>query len=228
MAKIWMLGERSAHKGREARSRSLKTLYWGGRNPKIRATGKKMRRTVHAPDARGSQRVIITTLRAWIGSKLNPNGKSQVKQHPEKTFIGRTEPGFVFLGYQMNATGLTGVAPPTVERFVRRVHRLYEQGAIACLGEYVRRWLVWVRSGLSLHTSELCEVKEQICGGRDGDSQFLRFAFATSTDPHAGCDKCIFAQTLEKVDPTGSGALKKEPRQRNSWWNFPSGKAPKL
>ena len=43
---------------------------------------------------------------------------------------------------------LTGVAPPTLERFVERVTWLYEQGALTRLGEYVRRWLIWVKSGL--------------------------------------------------------------------------------
>ncbi len=80
----------------------------------------------------------------------------KVQQHPDKTFIGRTGRGFAFLGYQMNAAGLTGVAPPTMERFVERVNRLYEQGAGAYrIGEYVRRWLVWVKSGLQEIT---CEV----------------------------------------------------------------------
>jgi len=64
----------------------------------------------------------------------------KVQQHPDKTFIGHTGRGFAFLGYQMNAAGLTGVAPPTIERFVERINRLYEQRALACLGEYVRRW----------------------------------------------------------------------------------------
>ena len=73
----------------------------------------------------------------------------KVEQHPDKTFIGRTERGFAFLGYQMNAAGLVGVAPPTIERFVERINRLYEQDAgVYRIGEYVRRWWIWVKSGL--------------------------------------------------------------------------------
>ena len=69
--------------------------------------------------------------------------------HPDKTFIGRTERGFCFLGYQIKSARLVGVAPPTVERFVERVNRLYEQGAsLRCIGDYIRRWMVWVVSGL--------------------------------------------------------------------------------
>ena len=53
----------------------------------------------------------------------------KVQTHPDKTFIGRTDRSFCFLGYQIESAGLVGVAPPTVERFVERVNRLYEQGA---------------------------------------------------------------------------------------------------
>lgn len=111
----------------------------------------------------------------------------KVEQHPDKTFIGRTQRGFAFLGFQMNAAGLTGVAAATVERFARRVHQLYEQGALACLDEYVRRWLVWVRSGLMRHARKRCLVIEPICRIRVGDIQLLRFAFTMS--PHTSTDK---------------------------------------
>jgi hypothetical protein len=66
----------------------------------------------------------------------------------DKTFIGRIARGFDFLGYWFSPAGL-GVAPKTVERFVERVSRLYEQGAdLGRIGEYVRRWWLWVRSGV--------------------------------------------------------------------------------
>mgnify|MGYP003722966411 CR=1 FL=1 len=42
MAKCWMSGEKSAHEGREARLRSLITLYWGGGSPGIGTGSKKM------------------------------------------------------------------------------------------------------------------------------------------------------------------------------------------
>ena len=45
--------------------------------------------------------------------------------------------------------GVGSSSPATVERFVERVNRLYEQGAsLRCIGAYVRRWMVWVVSGL--------------------------------------------------------------------------------
>ena len=117
-----------------------------------------------------------------------------VEQHPDKTFVGRIERGFTFLGYEFGplddtenkTAGLTGVAPPTIERFARRVRQLYEQGALTCLDEYVRRWLIWVRSGLSLDATELSQVVEQtstlIC-----DIASLHLAFPPSSYP--GSDK---------------------------------------
>ena len=71
----------------------------------------------------------------------------KVEQHPDKTFIGRISRGFDFLGYCFASAGLVGVAVQTVERFVERATRLYEQGADAIrIGEYVSKWLIWLRS----------------------------------------------------------------------------------
>ncbi len=70
------------------------------------------------------------------------------EERTDKMFIGRIGRGFVFLGYQMNAAGLVGIAPPTIKRFVERIHQLYEQDVLKHIGQYVRRWLIWVRSGL--------------------------------------------------------------------------------
>jgi len=49
-----------------------------------------------------------------------------LEKHPNKTFIGRVEKGFDFLGYHLWPDRLT-VAQATVERFLARVTRLYEQ-----------------------------------------------------------------------------------------------------
>jgi len=68
----------------------------------------------------------------------------KVEKHPDKTFIGRIEKGFDFLGYHFSREGLT-VAKDTLERFVERATRLYEQErerpeGPSALGMYVRRW----------------------------------------------------------------------------------------
>ena len=67
------------------------------------------------------------------------------------TFIGRIGKGFDFLGYHFGVRGLT-MAARTVENFVARAIRLYEQEpgealASARLGLYVRRWVGWVDRG---------------------------------------------------------------------------------
>ena len=77
----------------------------------------------------------------------------RVKQHPDKTFIGRIERGFTFLGYWITQKGVTGVAPSAWERFQERVARLYEQDAPPeearrRIEQYVRRWKQWALSGL--------------------------------------------------------------------------------
>jgi hypothetical protein len=70
-----------------------------------------------------------------------------LEKHPGKTFVGRVERGFDFLGYRLSPNGLT-VARQTWKRFVERATRLYEQecaGRIppGALGAYVRRWAAW-------------------------------------------------------------------------------------
>ncbi len=75
-----------------------------------------------------------------------------LEKHPDKTFVGRVERGFEFLGYRFGPQGL-GIAAPTARRFVERVARLYEQergqpGGFPALREYVRRWLRWAEAGL--------------------------------------------------------------------------------
>lgn len=54
-----------------------------------------------------------------------------MEKAPEKTYIAKIEKGFDFLGYHFSPEGLT-VAQQTIERFVVRVTRLYEQGRAEC------------------------------------------------------------------------------------------------
>jgi len=91
----------------------------------------------------------------------------RVEQHPDKTFIGRTSRSFSFLGYAFDDVGIVDVARPTKEKFVERVTRLYEQGAtVDRIGEYVRRWWSWVRSGLGGVTKRI-----PVCGLDESDGQ---------------------------------------------------------
>ena len=70
-------------------------------------------------------------------------GSLQLGKHPDKTFIGRIERGFDFLGYHFTPEGVM-VAKATIERFVERATRLYEQDrreplSFPRFGLYVRR-----------------------------------------------------------------------------------------
>jgi len=74
-----------------------------------------------------------------------------LEQHPDKTFIGKIERGFEFLGYHFSREGLTA-AKATIQKFVEHAARLYEQereGRIGpcALGMYVRRWNGWLKGG---------------------------------------------------------------------------------
>ena len=88
-----------------------------------------------------------------------------LEKHPDKTFIGRAERGFDFLGYHFSPDGLT-VAVGTLKRFVERIARLYEQGAdYSCIGQCARRWWQWVLAGL-----KDIEVSMSKCIARDAES----------------------------------------------------------
>ena len=77
-----------------------------------------------------------------------------VEKHPDKTFIGKVERGFDFLGYFLKP-GILKVSVSTLKRFAERVTKLYEQGAeIDRIGEYVKRWVTWSRVGLEYSFSQ--------------------------------------------------------------------------
>jgi len=96
----------------------------------------------------GDSRPTRWKLRAAIRLVNQTLAELHVEQHPDKTFIGRISRGFDFLGYAFTPAGLE-VAPQTVERCVKRVSRLYEQGVDPIhIGAYVRRWHRWAKSGL--------------------------------------------------------------------------------
>jgi RNA-directed DNA polymerase len=87
-----------------------------------------------------------------------------VEQHPDKTFIGRINRGFDFLGYAFTPAGLE-VAPPAIERCVERVSRLYERGVdLVHIGAYIRRWVQWARGGLRTLGRRLSELALELVG----------------------------------------------------------------
>jgi hypothetical protein len=77
----------------------------------------------------------------------------RLAKHPDKTFIGRIAKGFDWLGYHISPDGLS-VAKKTLENFVTRIRRLYEQSQEEALGssrlsDYVLRWVRWLKAGLA-------------------------------------------------------------------------------
>jgi RNA-directed DNA polymerase len=108
--------------------------YWGVLAP----THWKLRRAVRIVNA------TLTDLR--------------VEQHPDKTFIGRTERGFDFIGYHFDGLASpddqpTPFLPPArsaITRMAGNVGRLYEQGADQDrVGRYIQRWWRWLHAGLA-------------------------------------------------------------------------------
>jgi len=86
--------------------------------------------------------------------------KVRMTKHPFKTFIGRIkESGFDFLGYRLGRMGQgLGIAWATWVNHQCKLRQLYEQGVChKDIGEYVERWLRWVRSGVKIDFSKASE-----------------------------------------------------------------------
>ncbi len=85
-----------------------------------------------------------------------------LEKHPDKTFIGRIDRGFDFLGYHFSRSALSA-ASKTIRNAIEKVSRLYEQGrhGISAPPEqrsrhYLKRWQAWLTGGLGpLDTSHL-------------------------------------------------------------------------
>ena len=79
-------------------------------------------------------------------------------KHPGKTFIGRIEKGFDWLGYPDSPAGLT-LAMKTLKNVGVRLRQLDEQEPSAAaaayrLGVYVRRWVRWGESRAQPYNSK--------------------------------------------------------------------------
>ena len=77
----------------------------------------------------------------------------RLEKHPNKTFIGREERGFDFLGYRLSP-GRIEIAEATRKRFIERALRLYEQErgepeGSPRLDAYVTRFAAWVSAGIA-------------------------------------------------------------------------------
>jgi hypothetical protein len=75
----------------------------------------------------------------------------------DKTFIGRIQKGFDFLGYQLNGLILKP-AVVTIERAIAKITLLYEENTTPVGGrvaDYARRWNSWVRASVPLSPGSL-------------------------------------------------------------------------
>ncbi|EAP2593865.1 RNA-directed DNA polymerase, partial [Salmonella enterica] len=77
------------------------------------------------------------------------------EQHPDKTFIGRVEKGFDWMGFWFTEKGCDGVASRALQNFKDRLRRLYErvrqwpEDLRHCrMAGYVRAWYRWTATGL--------------------------------------------------------------------------------
>ena len=78
--------------------------------------------------------------------------KLKLKQHPDKTTIGRINNGFDFLGYQFGQEKIT-VSKRTLQNHIRRITQLYEQKKHLpnwkmLFDDYRQHWVTWVYSGI--------------------------------------------------------------------------------
>ncbi|EKT2304136.1 hypothetical protein QD153_004775, partial [Salmonella enterica] len=72
------------------------------------------------------------------------------EQHPDKTFIGRVEKGFDWMGFWFTEKGCDCVAPRALQNFKDRLRRLYERVRqwpedirLRRMVEYVHAWRRW-------------------------------------------------------------------------------------
>lgn len=97
----------------------------------------------------------------------------KMTKHPFKTYIGKIKTsGVSFLGYRIGGRGKNGLAVswPTWANHQSKLDQLYEQGASKeSVGEYVKRWLRWVKSGVEL------DIAEAIKGLRVRDKRAVGF-----------------------------------------------------
>jgi RNA-directed DNA polymerase len=106
--------------------------------------------------------LVLTTTRWQLRTavKLLNQGFNHFgfKQHPDKTFIGRIERGFDWLGYQLNEQGLCGAAPRALQHHATKIRQLYEQTKRRCLSkkqttslvtDYRQRWQQWLLAGFT-------------------------------------------------------------------------------
>ncbi|CAI1615701.1 reverse transcriptase domain-containing protein [Serratia marcescens] len=113
------------------------------------------------------------------------------EKHPDKTFVGRVEKGFDWLGAWLVGTGVTGIAPRALANHREKVRRLYERlrmwpraRAHARVSQYRRRWKLWA----------ICLTGPLVF------STASQAAWSTSSPPSDGIPACTPVKILSWVD----------------------------
>ena len=90
---------------------------------------------------------MLKMINLSLNQELNRLG---LRKHPDKTFIGRLENGYDFLGYHIGP-GELRLAKKTIENFINRSLRLYEQKPPESrqrrLEAYITNWMRWAYGG---------------------------------------------------------------------------------
>jgi len=89
-----------------------------------------------------------------------------LKQHPDKTSIGKIEKGFDFLGLQFES-GTVLPCKKALKRLRDKLNRLYEQEPDTSkrnirLGQYIRRWFGWFKGVTGAKLDALLNIKQII------------------------------------------------------------------
>ena len=74
----------------------------------------------------------------------------QLKTHPDKTFIGRFEKSFSFLGFQFCKQVLMISKASFENHQAKRLQLQEQQVPLQRLVDYGRRWLGWFTAGITL------------------------------------------------------------------------------
>ena len=91
--------------------------------------------------------------------------KLQLKSHPDKTFIGRCEKSFSFLGFQFCKQVLMISKASFENHQAKRLQLQEQQVPLQRLVDYGRRWLGWFTAGVTLASGYAESIKAGLADG---------------------------------------------------------------
>lgn len=157
-------------------------------------------RQKHIHYARYMDDIIILAKSRWQLRKHTRQLKQWFSEygfeaHPDKTFIGRTDRGFDWMGAWLTHEGVTDIAPRAKANHREKVRRLYErlarvplwarkreaQRVHAKVSTYRKRWTIWAGALLAVSTCAMADgpVVVLASGNVAGDTG-ARFSLSTT------------------------------------------------